>query len=60
MEQASTSLGDETPEAKRLKLGEKKRYYCTVAGCGRDYSRAEHLYRHQLNRKRHPVHVLVT
>ncbi|RMD39516.1 hypothetical protein DV735_g5605, partial [Chaetothyriales sp. CBS 134920] len=34
---------------KKQKQGEKKRYFCTVAGCNRDYSRAEHLYRHQLN-----------
>ena len=28
----------------------RRRFSCTYAGCGRDYSRAEHLYRHQLNR----------
>ncbi|KIY02765.1 uncharacterized protein Z520_01230 [Fonsecaea multimorphosa CBS 102226] len=27
----------------------KRRFACTYAGCDRDYSRAEHLYRHQLN-----------
>ncbi|KIW87388.1 uncharacterized protein Z519_12024 [Cladophialophora bantiana CBS 173.52] len=27
----------------------RRRFKCTYAGCGRDYSRAEHLYRHQLN-----------
>lgn len=29
----------------------RRRFECTYAGCGRHYSRAEHLYRHQLNRK---------
>jgi hypothetical protein len=29
----------------------RRRFECTHPGCGRDYSRAEHLYRHQLNRK---------
>ncbi|KEF62464.1 uncharacterized protein A1O9_00436 [Exophiala aquamarina CBS 119918] len=27
----------------------RRRFECTYAGCGRHYSRAEHLYRHQLN-----------
>ncbi|KIW74941.1 hypothetical protein Z517_11712 [Fonsecaea pedrosoi CBS 271.37] len=27
----------------------KRRFECKYVGCGRDYSRAEHLYRHQLN-----------
>lgn len=36
-------------DAKSIKAGEKRRYHCTFAGCNRDYSRAEHLYRHQLN-----------
>ncbi|KAK5276922.1 hypothetical protein LTR40_011025, partial [Exophiala xenobiotica] len=27
----------------------RRRFECTHPGCGRDYSRAEHLYRHQLN-----------
>ncbi|KIV81887.1 hypothetical protein PV11_04037 [Exophiala sideris] len=27
----------------------KRRWGCTYPGCGRNYSRAEHLYRHQLN-----------
>ena len=29
----------------------RRRFECTHPGCGRDYSRAEHLYRHQLNRE---------
>ncbi|ETN45396.1 uncharacterized protein HMPREF1541_09227 [Cyphellophora europaea CBS 101466] len=43
-------VGDQLDEdSKRPKHGEKRRYHCTFAGCNRDYSRAEHLYRHQLN-----------
>ena len=36
-------------DSTKAKPGEKRRYHCTFAGCNRDYSRAEHLYRHQLN-----------
>ena len=36
--------------------GEKKRYYCNYPGCGKDYSRAEHLYRHQLNHNPKELH----
>jgi hypothetical protein len=28
-----------------------KKFPCPHEGCGKSYSRAEHLYRHQLNRK---------
>jgi hypothetical protein len=42
-------LPKEEDDAKRMKAGDKRRYHCTFAGCNRDYSRAEHLYRHQLN-----------
>lgn len=28
-----------------------KKFVCTHESCGKSYSRAEHLYRHQLNRK---------
>ena len=31
-----------------------RRFECTYSGCGRVYSRAEHLERHKLNRKRPP------
>lgn len=30
----------------------EKKFDCKHPGCGRQYSRAEHLYRHQLNRKK--------
>lgn len=41
------------PDAKQCpsKNETRRRFECTYAGCGRHYSRAEHLYRHQLNRK---------
>ncbi|RMZ82188.1 hypothetical protein DV738_g1805, partial [Chaetothyriales sp. CBS 135597] len=46
----SASENEPSPNnTRKQKQGEKKRYYCTVTGCNRDYSRAEHLYRHQLN-----------
>lgn len=36
---------------KRSRKGDtEKRYECKQDGCGKSYSRAEHLYRHQLNR----------
>ena len=36
---------------KRSRKGLDKSFVCPHQGCGRCYSRAEHLYRHQLNRK---------
>lgn len=44
--------GDTKPKKKRrvIKTGDKK-YECPEADCGKSYSRAEHLYRHQLNRR---------
>lgn len=42
---------ESSEDTKKRKLSvEKRRYHCTFPGCSRDYSRAEHLYRHQLNR----------
>lgn len=45
-------LADSKPKKKRrvVKLSDKK-YECPQPECGKAYSRAEHLYRHQLNRK---------
>lgn len=42
---------DAHPKKKRkvVKNGDKK-YHCPHEDCGKAYSRAEHLYRHQLNR----------
>lgn len=44
-------LADSKPKKKRrvIKLSDKK-YECPQPDCGKSYSRAEHLYRHQLNR----------
>jgi uncharacterized Zn-finger protein len=44
--------GDHPPRKRRRsrKTGDKK-FECPHEGCGKQYSRAEHLYRHQLNRK---------
>lgn len=36
---------------KRSRKGLEKNFPCTFEGCGKSYSRAEHLYRHRLNRK---------
>ena len=36
---------------RRSKKGSDKKFECPDEGCGKSYSRAEHLYRHQLNRK---------
>jgi len=36
---------------KRSRKGLEKNFPCPQQGCGKSYSRAEHLYRHQLNRK---------
>lgn len=32
------------------KVQSDRKFECTFEGCGKSYSRAEHLYRHQLNR----------
>ena len=32
------------------KVQTDRKFECTFDGCGKSYSRAEHLYRHQLNR----------
>ncbi|KAF5017447.1 hypothetical protein F66182_10617 [Fusarium sp. NRRL 66182] len=34
---------------RRSRKGLDKRFECSAEGCGKSYSRAEHLYRHQLN-----------
>ena len=43
----------DTPMKKRrrsIKPNLDKKFECKHEGCGKSYSRAEHLYRHQLNR----------
>lgn len=48
-------LAEAKPKKKRrvVKLSDKK-YECPHPTCGKSYSRAEHLYRHQLNRTSTP------
>src|SRR5690606_33344563 len=36
---------------RRSRKGLDKKFTCPTEGCGKQYSRAEHLYRHQLNRE---------
>src|SRR5436305_1479466 len=43
---------------RRSRKGLGKKYECPHPGCGKSYSRAEHLYRHQLNRKAPPIQYL--
>ncbi|KAL8946273.1 MAG: hypothetical protein Q9222_007308 [Ikaeria aurantiellina] len=45
---------------KRSRKGLEKNYPCTHPECGKSYSRAEHLYRHQLNRRYPLVSALPT
>jgi len=41
---------------RRSRKGLDKKFECPHEGCGKSYSRAEHLYRHQLNRELlHPL-----
>ena len=49
--QASPSAEDKPKKRRRSsKIITEKKFECKHPGCGRQYSRAEHLYRHQLNR----------
>jgi hypothetical protein len=46
--------GDEgtgSRKRRRSRKGLDKKFECPHEGCGKSYSRAEHLYRHQLNRE---------
>ncbi|KAL7922231.1 fungal-specific transcription factor domain-containing protein [Trichoderma austrokoningii] len=47
-EGSSNSEGP-TRKRRRSRKGLEKRFECSAEGCGKSYSRAEHLYRHQLN-----------
>ena len=45
---------DETGSSRKRRRSRKgldKKFVCSQEGCTKTYSRAEHLYRHQLNRK---------
>ena len=43
--------GGKPRKRKRSRKALEKNFPCPHQGCGKSYSRAEHLYRHQLNRK---------
>ncbi|KAI5838685.1 fungal-specific transcription factor domain-containing protein [Morchella snyderi] len=45
----SSSTEPQTRKRRRSRKGMEKTFTCPQLGCGRAYSRAEHLYRHQLN-----------
>lgn len=47
----SSNTEPQTRKRRRSRKGLDKKFECPQQGCGRAYSRAEHLYRHQLNRK---------
>lgn len=53
MQELPESTADEPPKKRRrvVKPNPDKKFECKHEGCGKSYSRAEHLYRHQLNRK---------
>ncbi|KAG9258858.1 fungal-specific transcription factor domain-containing protein [Emericellopsis atlantica] len=46
---SSNSDGGPARKRRRSRKGLSKRFECPTEGCGKSYSRAEHLYRHQLN-----------
>jgi len=45
-----TGAGGSSRKRRRSRKGLDKKFECPHEGCGKSYSRAEHLYRHQLNR----------
>ena len=47
----TSSVNDKPRKRKRSRKGLDKNFPCPSPGCGKTYSRAEHLYRHQLNRE---------
>ncbi|KAG5298047.1 C2H2 finger domain-containing protein [Histoplasma ohiense] len=52
----SHSQSDSVKKRKRTRKGDsEKKFECKHEGCGKSYSRAEHLYRHQLNHT--PKHI---
>lgn len=42
--------GSSRKRKRSRKVQSDRKFDCTFEGCGKSYSRAEHLYRHQLNR----------
>jgi hypothetical protein len=51
LEDGSVPPPGSSKKRRRSRKGLDKKFECPHEGCGRSYSRAEHLYRHQLNRK---------
>ena len=51
--------GGSSRKRRRSRKGLDKKFECPHEGCGKSYSRAEHLYRHQLNRKLHSPWLLI-
>jgi uncharacterized Zn-finger protein len=52
VDEPTSKLGNgQHRKRKRSRKGLDKKYHCPHEGCGKSYSRAEHLYRHQLNRQ---------
>ena len=49
--QLSSNMEPTSRKRRRSRKGLDKKFECPHPGCGKSYSRAEHLYRHQLNRK---------
>lgn len=49
--QLSSTTEPPSRKRRRSRKGLDKKFECPQQGCGRTYSRAEHLYRHQLNRR---------
>ncbi|KAL7267949.1 hypothetical protein RUND412_009446 [Rhizina undulata] len=47
--QLSSNLETTSRKRRRSRKGLDKKFECPHPGCGKSYSRAEHLYRHQLN-----------
>lgn len=49
---AMVESGDQPSKRRRRsrRAPSDRKFECTHEGCGKSYSRAEHLYRHQLNR----------
>lgn len=52
MDQGPDGVGTgSSKKRRRSRKGLDKKFECPHEGCGKSYSRAEHLYRHQLNRR---------
>lgn len=49
--QGDPSVDDPPRKRRRSRKGLDKKFECNHPDCGKSYSRAEHLYRHQLNRE---------